>query len=127
MRLVSGQQQDLLWISVVRMELKLKWYIQVKQAGCKVVNTVLFLMLPLNDFVSGEIERAILECVDKSRPDLILIEGQSSLLNPSGPCGSEIILSGNAKGIILMHDPGRECFIGLEGCGCKISSLENGN
>ena len=49
-----------------------------------------------NDFVIGEIERVVLECVDVSKPDLILLEGQSSLRNPSGPCGSVFILSGNA-------------------------------
>ena len=46
----------------------------------------------LNDFVSGELEQAVLECNRQSSPDLILIEGQSGLRNPSGPCGSEIIV-----------------------------------
>ena len=36
-----------------------------------------------NDFVSGEIERVVLECVDVYKPDLILLDGQSSLRNPS--------------------------------------------
>lgn len=59
----------------------------------------------LNDFVSGELEAAIVECEQVSSPDLILLEGQSSLRNPSGPCGSEFILSGNTKGVILQHAP----------------------
>ena len=67
-----------------------------------------------NDFVSGELERAILECVDQSNPDLILLEGQSSLRNPSGPCGSEFILSGNAKSVIIVHPIGRQYFVDLE-------------
>ena len=64
----------------------------------------------LNDFVCGEIERVIVECERNANPDLILIEGQSALRNPSGPCGSEILLAGNVKGVVLMHLPGRRCF-----------------
>ncbi len=75
----------------------------------------------LNDFISGEIERVILECERDSRPDLILVEGQSALRNPAGPCGSEFILSGNVKGVILQHIPGRECY---EDTTVPIKSIE---
>ena len=68
----------------------------------------------VNDFISGEIERVIVECDRESSPDLILIEGQSSLRNPSGPCGSEFLKSGNVKGVILQHAPGRKYFDGVE-------------
>ncbi|NNE70500.1 MAG: NAD-dependent epimerase/dehydratase family protein, partial [Rhodothermales bacterium] len=68
----------------------------------------------LNDFVSGELERVILECVETSDPDLIIIEGQGALRNPSGPCGSEIILSGNARSVILQHMPARTRFVDQE-------------
>ena len=78
-----------------------------------------------NDFVSGEIERVILECARESKPDIIFIEGQSSLRNPSGPCGSEFLLSGNAKGIILQHAPSREFFIDLEDSGCQIPQVKD--
>lgn len=64
----------------------------------------------INDFISGEIERAIVECDRESKPDLILIEGQSALRNPNGPCGSEFLLSGDVKGVILQHAPGRHCY-----------------
>jgi uncharacterized NAD-dependent epimerase/dehydratase family protein len=64
----------------------------------------------LNDFIGGEIERVIVECARESKPDLILIEGQSALRNPSGPCGSEFLLSGNVKGVVLQHAPGRRHF-----------------
>jgi len=77
-----------------------------------------------NDFVGGEIERVIMECDRESSPDLILIEGQSSLMNPSGPCGSEFLLSGNAKGVILQHAPARIYFEDLEDVGCFIPPLE---
>ena len=64
----------------------------------------------LNDFISGEIERVLVECERMSRPELILIEGQSSLQNPAGPCGSEFLLSGNFKGVVLQHIPGRALY-----------------
>lgn len=64
----------------------------------------------LNDFVSGELEHAILCCQEETNPDIIFIEGQSALRNPSGPCGSEMIVSGNAKSVILVHAPKRTYY-----------------
>ena len=78
-----------------------------------------------NDFVSGEIERVILECERESAPDLILIEGQGSLRNPSGPCGSEFILSGHAVGVILQHDPARRYFVHQEEIGMRVPRVED--
>jgi len=60
-----------------------------------------------NDFVSGELEHAIVQCERDLTPDVIFIEGQSALLNPSGPCGSELILSAEARAVVLQHAPGR--------------------
>jgi len=77
-----------------------------------------------NDFVCGELEGAILECQRESDPDVILLEGQSSLRNPSGPCGSELILAGGAKGVILQHAPERPFFDELEELGYRIPSIE---
>jgi uncharacterized NAD-dependent epimerase/dehydratase family protein len=77
-----------------------------------------------NDFIGGEIERVILECDRAVSPDLIILEGQSSLMNPAGPCGSEFLLSGNAKGVILQHAPARIYFEDMEDVGCLIPPLE---
>jgi uncharacterized NAD-dependent epimerase/dehydratase family protein len=77
----------------------------------------------LNDFVSGELEHAIVECARSTSPDLILIEGQSGLRNPSGPCGSEIIVSGNVKGVVLQHAPFRIHYEELEKFGCRIPDV----
>ncbi len=76
-----------------------------------------------NDFVSGELEHAIVSCARTLSPDLILIEGQSALRNPSGPCGSEMLLSGGARGVILQHAPHRHCFEGLEDLGCVLAPV----
>jgi len=77
----------------------------------------------LNDFVSGELEHAIVECDRESAPDLILIEGQSGLRNPSGPCGSEIIVSAAVKGVILQHAPFRTHYEELERLGCRMPDV----
>lgn len=64
----------------------------------------------LNDFVGGEMESAILTCAKETKPDVILVEGQAALRNPSGPCGSEMLISGNAKYVVLVHAPKREFY-----------------
>lgn len=64
----------------------------------------------LNDFVSGELEHAIVSCWQETQADFILLEGQSSLRNPSGPCGFEMLISGNAKSVVLVHAPKRQYF-----------------
>ncbi len=67
-----------------------------------------------NDFVCGELEHAMLECWKNLKPDVMIMEGQSALRNPSGPCGSEFIISGAAEGVVLQHAPIRKKFKGLE-------------
>jgi uncharacterized NAD-dependent epimerase/dehydratase family protein len=78
-----------------------------------------------NDFVSGELEHAIVSCWKESspKPDVILLEGQSALRNPSGPCGSELLLSGAARGVILQHAPARHCFEGFEDLDLKLPTV----
>ena len=56
------------------------------------------------------IEHAIVSCWKETKADFILLEGQSSLRNPSGPCGIEFLISGNAKHVILVHAPKRQYF-----------------
>jgi len=73
-----------------------------------------------NDFVSGELEHAVVSCWDERRPELILIEGQSALRNPSGPCGSEFLVSGRAEGVVLQHAPGRVDYESAEEFGLRI-------
>jgi uncharacterized NAD-dependent epimerase/dehydratase family protein len=77
----------------------------------------------LNDFVSGEMEHAIVHCWEEAKPDVMLLEGQSSLRNPAGPCGAEYLLSAGAKGVILQHAPGRTYFRHQDKLGNKIPPL----
>jgi len=78
-----------------------------------------------NDFVSGELERAMVDCAREIDPDLMLVEGQSALRNPAGPCGSEMLLSGNIKGVILVHAPFRTYYEDHEDAGCVIPAIES--
>jgi uncharacterized NAD-dependent epimerase/dehydratase family protein len=78
----------------------------------------------LNDFVSGEVEHAIVSCWKETNAEVILIEGQSALRNPSGPCGLEFLISGQAKHVILVHAPKRTYFDNEPHWG-KIPSVES--
>lgn len=68
----------------------------------------------LNDFISGEMEHAIHTCYREAKPDIIFIEGQSSLRNPSGPAGAEWIVSADATGVVLQHNPLRKQYKDME-------------
>ncbi len=61
----------------------------------------------LNDFISGEMEHAVVSCYENEKPDIIFIEGQSSLRNPSGPAGAEWLVSAAAEVAVLQHNPPR--------------------
>lgn len=78
----------------------------------------------LNDFVSGELEHAIVTAWNETQPDFIVVEGQSSLRNPSGPCGLELLISGNAKYVVLLFSPKRKYFDHLEEWG-PIPTVES--
>ena len=61
-----------------------------------------------SQFVIGEIENSIVQAFEKEKPDIILVEGQSSLGHEAF-MGSMAILKGSCPdGIILQHIPGRE-------------------
>lgn len=68
----------------------------------------------LNDFISGEMEHAVVTCYQEEKPDIIFIEGQSSLRNPSGPAGAEWIVSADADGVVLQHNPPRKQYKDME-------------
>lgn len=68
----------------------------------------------INDFVAGELESAIVQCAEEAKPDVMFLEGQSSLRNPLGPCGAEYLLSGAARYVVLQHSPYRRCFKGTD-------------
>lgn len=69
----------------------------------------------INDFVSGEIEHAIWRCWREQQPDLMILEGQGSLMNPAYPGGMELLAAGRPHAVILQHAPAREHYDGFPG------------
>ena len=69
----------------------------------------------INDFVSGEIENAIYEAWKNEKPDIIVIEGQGSLMNPAYPGGYEILAAGRVDYVIMQHAPKRVDYDGFPG------------
>jgi uncharacterized NAD-dependent epimerase/dehydratase family protein len=69
----------------------------------------------INDFVSGEIEHAVWSAWNELDPDLIVIEGQGSLMNPAYPGGFEILAAGRPDAVVLQHAPARKDYDGFPG------------
>lgn len=69
----------------------------------------------INDFVSGEIEHAVYEAWKNESPDLMVIEGQGSLMNPAYPGGFEILAAGRPDIVIVQHAPQRIEYDGFPG------------
>jgi len=78
-----------------------------------------------NDFVSGELEKMIFNCYKIENPDFILIEGQAALRNPSGPCGSEFLISCDVDAVILQHSTKRKYYDGWKDVGCEMPSIKS--
>ena len=69
----------------------------------------------INDFVSGEIEHAVHEAWKNEKPDVIVLEGQGSLMNPAYPGGFELLAAGRPEYVILQHAPRRLEYDGFPG------------
>lgn len=61
----------------------------------------------INDFVAGGIEGAIIDSWNDLKPDIMIIEGQGSLVHPFFPGGFEILAAGRIDGFILVDAPKR--------------------
>jgi uncharacterized NAD-dependent epimerase/dehydratase family protein len=69
----------------------------------------------INDFVAGEIEHAVWSAWKEQKPDVIVIEGQGSLMNPAYPGGFEILAAGRPDVVVLQHAPARQAYDGFPG------------
>ncbi len=67
----------------------------------------------INDFLTGEIEHAVVSAWNDAHPDVIVIEGQGGLLNPAYPGGYEIIAAARPDVILLQHAPARKEYDGF--------------
>jgi uncharacterized NAD-dependent epimerase/dehydratase family protein len=67
--------------------------------------------LPL-DFAGGELEAEIVRAYEIERPDLFLIEGQGSLLNPGYSCETMILLTACRPALLVyVSAPGRSRYV----------------
>ena len=69
----------------------------------------------INDFVAGEIEHAVWSAWSERRPEVIIIEGQGSMMNPAYPGGFEILAAGRPDIVVLQHAPTRDEYDGFPG------------
>ena len=69
----------------------------------------------VNDFVAGEIEHAVWSAWSAQHPEVIIIEGQGSLMNPAYPGGFEILAAGRPDLVVLQHAPARLEYDGFPG------------
>ncbi|MBU1707638.1 DUF1611 domain-containing protein [bacterium] len=69
----------------------------------------------INDFLAGEIEHAVWSAWNEVRPDVIIIEGQGSLLNPAYPGGYEILAAARPDVVVLQYVPTRKDYDGFPG------------
>jgi uncharacterized NAD-dependent epimerase/dehydratase family protein len=76
----------------------------------------------VNDFLTGEIEHAVWTAWKETDADVLVIEGQGSLLNPAYPGGYEILAAARPDIIILQHAPARKDYDGFPGY--EIQPLE---
>jgi len=69
----------------------------------------------INDFLAGEIEHAVWSAWNDVKPDVIVIEGQGSIMNPAYPGGYEILAAGRPDVVIMQHAPTRREYDGFPG------------
>lgn len=59
-------------------------------------------------FISGEMEKAIVKAWETAKPDVIILEGQGALSHPAYLSSCFIIRGGQPEAIIVQHPPKRE-------------------
>ncbi|MEM7757743.1 MAG: DUF1611 domain-containing protein [Cyanobacteria bacterium P01_A01_bin.40] len=62
----------------------------------------------VSQFVIGEIENAVVRAFERENPDIILVEGQSSVSHPAFMSSVGILKGCMPDGIILQHPPSRK-------------------
>jgi len=67
----------------------------------------------INDFVTGEIEHAVWSAWKETNAEVLVIEGQGSLLNPAYPGGFEILAAARPDCVVLQDAPARRTYDGF--------------
>ncbi|MCW6168367.1 MAG: DUF1611 domain-containing protein [Thermoplasmatales archaeon] len=76
----------------------------------------------INDFVPGGLEKIAVDAWEEEHPEVMVVEGQGSVLHPVYPGSFEIIGAIRPDAIILQHAPKRKYFDGFPSM--KIPDLE---
>lgn len=69
----------------------------------------------VNDFVAGELEHAVWSAWNETRCDIIVIEGQGSLMHVAYPGGFEILAACRPHAVVVQHAPTRREYDGFPG------------
>ena len=69
----------------------------------------------VNDFVSGEIEHAVWSAWRETGAEVLVLEGQGSLMNPAYPGGFELLAAGRPHAVVMQHAPARLEYDGFPG------------
>lgn len=64
----------------------------------------------LSRHVAGELEGVILEAYRTHRPQLFVLEGQGSILNPENPAGLALLTTARPSAIVMQHAPMHHAF-----------------
>lgn len=62
----------------------------------------------VEEFMTGEIENAVMEAEDTEHPDIIIVEGQGALSHPAYLSSCAIVRGAKPKAIIVQHPPKRK-------------------
>ncbi len=62
----------------------------------------------VEEFMTGEIENAVMEAYDTEHPDIIIVEGQGALSHPAYLSACAIIRGARPRAIIVQHPPKRK-------------------
>jgi uncharacterized NAD-dependent epimerase/dehydratase family protein len=69
----------------------------------------------VNDFVAGELENAVWRAWCETGAEVLVLEGQGSLMNPAYPGGFELLAAGRPEAVVLQHAPARRDYDGFPG------------
>jgi uncharacterized NAD-dependent epimerase/dehydratase family protein len=69
----------------------------------------------VNDFVAGELEHAVWRAWRETAAEVLVLEGQGSLMNPAYPGGFELLAAGRPEAVVLQHAPARRDYDGFPG------------
>lgn len=67
------------------------------------VRTCVLLDSVVSRYVAGELEGVIVEAWNELRPDVFVLEGQGSFLNPAHAAGIELLLTAKPDAVVMQH------------------------